>query len=219
MSTQSDAGPSQDAKAPSGGSAAHTVARVGAISDAGPSQGAKVPSGGSAAHAVTSVGALYLDAEALYRDLLRGVTGLCQPETRLVGVPSGGAWLAQRLQQDLGLEGAPGTLSSAMHRDDFSRRGLAAGGQTQLPFDVDDAHIIILDDVLYTGRTIRAVINELFDYGRPASVRLAVLVDRGGRELPIQPNFAAARVVLPPNQSLALARDAQGTFSFNVEAT
>lgn len=160
---------------------------------------------------------LALNAEALYREMLRGVKGLCDPQTRLVGVTSGGAWLAERLQRDLGLDGEPGFISSAMHRDDFSRRGLAAGGQTQLPFDVNDAQIIILDDVLYTGRTIRAVINELFDYGRPASIRLAVLVDRGGRELPIQPNFAAARVSLPPSESLALARDEHGTFSFKVE--
>jgi len=161
---------------------------------------------------------LTLDAEALYRELLRGVKALCQPETRLVGVTSGGAWLAERLQRDLRLAGEHGVISSALHRDDFARRGLAAGGQTVLPFDVNDAQIIVLDDVLYTGRTIRAVINELFDYGRPAGIRLAVLVDRGGRELPIQADFAAARVALAPDQSLALARDEQGNFSFQVEA-
>ena len=105
-----------------------------------------------------------------------------------------------------------------MHRDDFSKRGLSgAGQQTQLSFDVNDAHIIILDDVLYTGRTIRAVINELFDYGRPANVKLAVLVDRGGRELPIQADYAAARVALPASQALALARGDAGQFSFQVE--
>ncbi|WP_249931307.1 bifunctional pyr operon transcriptional regulator/uracil phosphoribosyltransferase PyrR [Ramlibacter sp. 2FC] len=163
------------------------------------------------------MGALLLDAEALYRELLRGVRSLCGPQTRLVGITSGGAWLAERLQQDLGLAGAPGVISSAMHRDDFAQRGLAAGGQTQLPFEVNGAEIVLLDDVLYTGRTIRAVINELFDYGRPASVRLAVLVDRGGRELPVQPDFAAARVALPAAQSLELARDAAGRFSFHVE--
>jgi pyrimidine operon attenuation protein/uracil phosphoribosyltransferase len=103
-----------------------------------------------------------------------------------------------------------------MHRDDFAQRGLAAGAQTALPFDVNGADIIVLDDVLYTGRTIRAVLNELFDYGRPASVRLAVLVDRGGRELPVHAEFAAARVALPATQSLALARDAQGGFQFQV---
>ena len=161
---------------------------------------------------------LTLDAQALYADLLRGVKGLCKPGTRLVGITSGGAWLAEQLQRDLGLDGKPGIISSALHRDDFSSRGLAAGGQTLLPFDVNGAHILLLDDVLYTGRTIRAVINELFDYGRPASIRLAVLVDRGGRELPVQPDFCAARVNLPPSQLLELARDEAGKFSFKVEA-
>ena len=165
-----------------------------------------------------SAGALLLDAEALYAELLRGVRPLCNAQTRLVGVTSGGAWLAERLQRDLGLPGQAGAISSAMHRDDFARRGLANSGQTQLPFDVNEAQVLVLDDVLYTGRTTRAVINELFDYGRPACIRLAVLVDRGGRELPIQADFAAARVSLAPDQSLALARDDQGRFSFEVEA-
>ncbi len=160
---------------------------------------------------------LRLDAEALYRELLRGVPALRGPEGRLVGITSGGAWLAQRLQQDLQLPGEAGTISSSMHRDDFAQRGLSASSaQTKLPFDVNDAHIVLLDDVLYTGRTIRAVLNELFDYGRPASVKLAVLVDRGGRELPVEANFAAARVALPEAQSLELARDAQGRFNFKV---
>jgi len=160
---------------------------------------------------------LRLDAEALYRELLRGVPALRGADGRLVGITSGGAWLAERLQQDLGLAGRAGVISSSMHRDDFAQRGLSASSaQTELPFDVDGAHIVLLDDVLYTGRTIRAVLNELFDFGRPASVKLAVLVDRGGRELPVQADFAAARVALPESQSLELARDAQGRFSFKV---
>ena len=162
-------------------------------------------------------GALTLDAEALYRELVRGVQPLRQGDTRLVGVTSGGAWLAQRLQQDLGLPGEPGVISSAMHRDDYARRGLAATAQTRLDFDVNGARILLLDDVLYTGRTLRAVLNELFDYGRPAAVQLAVLVDRGGRELPVQADFAAARVTLPAAQSLELARDGAGRFSFQIE--
>ena len=160
---------------------------------------------------------LTLDAEALYKELLRGVRSLSRAETRLVGITSGGAWLAERLQRDLGLSGQAGQVSSVMHRDDFAQRGLSAGGQTQLPFEVEGADILVLDDVLYTGRTIRAVLNELFDYGRPARVQLAVLVDRGGRQLPVQADFAAARVALPESQSLALARDAAGAFSFRVE--
>lgn len=161
--------------------------------------------------------ALALNAEALYLELLRGVRSLCTTNTRLVGITSGGAWLAERLQRDLALPGESGQVSSVMHRDDFAQRGLSAGGQTHLPFEVDGADILVLDDVLYTGRTIRAVLNELFDYGRPARVQLAVLVDRGGRQLPVQPDFAAARVALPDTQSLALAREAAGAFSFEVK--
>ena len=159
------------------------------------------------------------DAEALYGDLLRGVQSLMNADTRLVGIASGGVWLVERLQRDLGLSGAPGTISSAMHRDDFARRGLASSAQTVLPFDVNGADVLLLDDVLYTGRTIRAVLNELFDFGRPARVRLAVLVDRGGRALPVTADFAAARLSLPGAQSLALARDAKGAFSLQVEAS
>ena len=160
---------------------------------------------------------LALDAEALYGELQRGVRPLLTPETRLVGIVSGGQWLAERLQADLGLPGAAGAISSAMHRDDYAKRGLAASGQTTLPFDINGADILLLDDVLYTGRTTRAAINELFDYGRPARVRLAVLVDRGGRQLPVAAEFAAARVVLPATQSLQLARAEEGAFSFHVE--
>ena len=160
---------------------------------------------------------LVLDAEALYRELWRAVPLLSETPARLVGITSGGAWLAERLQKDLGLEGVHGTISSSMHRDDFAQRGLAAGGQTKLPFDVNGSHIVLLDEVLYTGRTLRAVINELFDYGRPASVKLAVLVDRGGRELPIQADYAAARVSLSAAQSLALARNDAGIFSFDLK--
>lgn len=163
---------------------------------------------------------LTLDAEALYREVLRGMQQLLATYNRpprLVGVASGGVWLAERLRADLALADDIGTLSSAMHRDDFSQRGLSASGQTVLPFDVNGAHLIVLDDVLYTGRTIRAILNELFDYGRPASVKLVVLVDRGDRELPIQADFAAARVALPASQSLALARSDDGRFSFQVQ--
>ena len=169
------------------------------------------------AHSSVGAGSLVLDAQALYTELLRGVRALRGPQTHLAGIASGGAWLAERLQQDLGLDGAPGVLSSAMHRDDFAQRGLAASAQTSLPFDVNGADILVLDEVLNTGRTVRAVLNELYDYGRPARVRLAVLVDRGGRELPIQADFAAARVALPATQSLALARTDSGHFHFQVK--
>ncbi len=160
---------------------------------------------------------LSLDAEALYVELLGGVRRLLETQSVIVGIWSGGAWLAERLQADLGRSGPAGVISSTLHRDDFGSRGMAAGTDaTKLPFAIDGSHILLIDDVLYTGRTIRAVINELYDFGRPASVQLAVLVDRGGRELPIEAAFAAARVVLPAAQKLTLARDDAGRFAFTL---
>jgi pyrimidine operon attenuation protein / uracil phosphoribosyltransferase len=158
-----------------------------------------------------------LDAEALYTQLLDGVRALLKPGGGLVGIWSGGAWLAERLQKDLGLAGSPGVISSALHRDDYSQRGMSGGADhTKLPFEVEGRHIVLVDDVLYTGRTIRAAVNELYDFGRPASVALAVLVDRGGRELPIAAACAPATVELPAGKRLSLARDADGRFTFEI---
>jgi pyrimidine operon attenuation protein/uracil phosphoribosyltransferase len=163
---------------------------------------------------------LQLDAEALYAEMREGVRHLLKPDAALVGIWSGGAWLAERLQRDLALPGGEkgyGVISSTLHRDDFSARGLASGTDpTRLPFAIDGRHIVLIDDVLYTGRTIRAVVNELFDFGRPASVTLAVLVDRGGRELPMAAAFAAAKLALPGTQKLSLGRRTDGSFHFSV---
>ena len=161
---------------------------------------------------------LNLDAEALYADLLSGVRGLMDADAVLVGIWRGGAWLAERLQRDLQRSGECGVISSALHRDDFGSRGMSASADhTRLPFDVNGKPIVLIDDVLYTGRTIRAVINELYDFGRPARVTLAVLVDRGGRELPIAAAVSAARITLPHGQRLSLARDDAGRFTFEIE--
>ena len=159
---------------------------------------------------------LTLDAEALYLELLAGVRALFRPGMHLMGVTSGGAWLAERLQRDLGLSEPYGVISSALHRDDYARRGMTSGAQTQIAFDVNDAHIILLDDVLYTGRTIRAAMNVLFDYGRPASIQLAALVDRGGRELPVRADFLGGEVSLALSQSLELIRDSAQKLSFKL---
>ncbi|OGA97928.1 MAG: bifunctional pyr operon transcriptional regulator/uracil phosphoribosyltransferase [Burkholderiales bacterium RIFCSPHIGHO2_12_FULL_69_20] len=167
---------------------------------------------------------LILDAEALYTEMRVGVQALWRPDMALLGIWSGGAWLAERLAADMGTHpadlpgiGKPGVISSTLHRDDFSARGMHSGTDaTKIPFAVDGAHILLIDDVLFTGRTIRAVLNELFDFGRPASVTLVVLVDRGGRELPIQPAFAAAKVTLPASQKLSLTRLDDGRFTFAV---
>lgn len=158
-----------------------------------------------------------LDAEALYQQLLENLQGAMAPAAYLVGITTGGAWLAERLQHDLLREKPLGVVSSSLHRDDFSKRGMADSVATKLPFEVEGAEIWLIDDVLFTGRTIRAVVNELFDYGRPQSVHLAVLVDRGGRELPIQADVAGVRLNLPPTQTLCLTRDSQGQFAFSLE--
>ena len=165
--------------------------------------------------------ALALDAETLYAELLTQVRAwLARPDwvgAQLVGIWSGGAWLAERLQRDLGRTGPPGLISSRMHRDDYAARGLSAGSHaTKLTQSIDGAPVLLIDDVLWTGRTTRAVLNELFDYGRPARVALAVLVDRNGRELPVQAELAAARISLPAGQRLHLKKEGE-TFSLDVE--
>lgn len=159
-----------------------------------------------------------MNAEQLYADLRDGLEPWRSSTTQWVGIASGGAWMVARLQQDWGLDKI-GVISSSMHRDDYLRRGSskAASSRTEstsLPFDVTGSHIVLIDDVLYTGRTIRAVMNELFDYGRPASVRLAVLVDRGGRELPLQADFVAQKEQMSPAESIRLIRAVDGSFSF-----
>jgi len=164
---------------------------------------------------------MQLDAELLYGELRVALPGLLTPQSVLVGIWSGGAWLAERLHRDLALPGRFGVISSMLHRDDFSSRGLAMGREgkdgsdaTDLPFAIDGQHIVLIDDVLHTGRTVRAVVNELFDFGRPASVQLAVLVDRGGRELPVAAAFAALRTTLPATQRLSLVRDDSSGLQF-----
>ena len=123
----------------------------------------------------------------------------------IFGLETGGLWLAQELQQRLQLPSETGSINVHFYRDDFSRIGLHPSvGASHVPEPIDDRHIIMVDDVLYTGRTLRAAMNELFDYGRPASIRLAVLIDRGGRELPIQADYVGYRWRVPARQNLDL---------------
>jgi pyrimidine operon attenuation protein/uracil phosphoribosyltransferase len=153
-------------------------------------------------------------AETLYADLRAAVAAALTPKTVVLGIYSGGAWLAERLQADLQLAGRVGFISSSMYRDDFAKRGLAQSLPTEIPFDINDARVILIDDVLHTGRTIRAVLNELFDYGRPAQVQLMVLVDRGDRQLPFAANFAAAQAALAREMSLNLSKNEVGELAF-----
>jgi pyrimidine operon attenuation protein/uracil phosphoribosyltransferase len=160
-----------------------------------------------------------LDAEALYGTLLQQIrTGLTGVEhVALVGIHSGGAWLAERLARDLGLSDRLGFVDPSFYRDDYAEKGLRQDVKaSQVLFDVNGAAIVLVDDVLYTGRTTRAAINELFDYGRPARIFLAALVDRGGRELPISADFLADTMVLDQRQSLQLQRADDGRFSLTV---
>ncbi len=158
------------------------------------------------------------DAEALYKRLLEQLRVMvAQRNVSLVGITSGGAWIAERLHKDLALITPLGIISSALHRDDYSTRGMSSAAQTELPFEVEGADILLVDDVLHTGRTIRAVINELYDFGRPQRVSLAVLVDRGERELPIQADIVAFKPAPgdAPLPRLSLQRDENsGLFRF-----
>jgi pyrimidine operon attenuation protein / uracil phosphoribosyltransferase len=157
-----------------------------------------------------------LDAEALYATLKSQVQSHMSAMQSIVGITSGGAWLAERLHAELAIQTPLGIISSALHRDDFNTKGVASSTRTSLPFAVDGADILLIDDVLHTGRTIRAVINELYDFCRPARVRLAVLVDRGERELPIAADFCAATAQLAAGQSLSLTRE-KDRFAFVIK--
>jgi len=123
----------------------------------------------------------------------------------MVGIRTGGVWIAEMLHQELGLPDPLGTLDISFYRDDYTRIGMNPEVHpSDLPVPLDDRHIVLVDDVLHTGRTIRAALNEIFDYGRPASILLATLVDRGGRELPIQPDVVGLRPSLDPAQHITL---------------
>ncbi|MDO8347014.1 MAG: bifunctional pyr operon transcriptional regulator/uracil phosphoribosyltransferase PyrR [Rugosibacter sp.] len=157
------------------------------------------------------------DAEALCSALADLIRPQVTAATALIGIHTGGVWIAERLQAALGLVQPPGALDVSFYRDDYGQRGLHAGTKkSHIPFAVEGAHIIIVDDVLYTGRTIRAAMNEIFDYGRPARIDLAVLADRGGRELPIAPTFCPHTLSLPASQMLALEQTNAGKLVFRV---
>lgn len=148
------------------------------------------------------------EAEALLTALAQQLRGVVSADTGIVGIYTGGVWVAQRLHRALGLAVPMGQLAITLHRDDFGRIGLhREQRRSHLPFPVDGRDILLVDDVLHTGRTIRAALNELWDFGRPKSVRLAVLADRGGRELPIAADFTGAAVDVAADESLVLTEE------------
>lgn len=163
-----------------------------------------------------------MNAEPLYKKLLENLRKRTQLSPfELVGLAMGGAWIAERLAKDLGLPHY-GVINVAFHRDDYAEKGMtalrtASTMPTHLPFDVNGASVILIDDVLLTGRTLRAALNELFDFGRPAQVELMVLADRGKRELPVSADFVAEHIQVPEEQILVLEKDTAGNFSFQLE--
>jgi pyrimidine operon attenuation protein/uracil phosphoribosyltransferase len=158
------------------------------------------------------------DAERLLEKLAGQLRPVVTPKTALIGILTGGAWVARRLHATLGLKVPLGTIDIAFYRDDYARRGLSQSVKpSDIPFNVADCDIVLVDDVLYTGRTIRAALNELFDYGRPGRVRLAALVDRGGRQLPIAPQFVGATLEVPDDQQIVLKQGADGKLNLALE--
>jgi pyrimidine operon attenuation protein/uracil phosphoribosyltransferase len=148
------------------------------------------------------------DAEALVRALAERMRGVISPDAGLVGIFTGGVWVAERLHRALEAATPLGVLAVTLHRDDFGRIGLhRESRRSQIPFPVDGREIVLVDDVLHTGRTIRAALNELFDFGRPRAVRLAVLADRGGRELPMAADFIGAEVPVSEGEELVLSNE------------
>jgi pyrimidine operon attenuation protein/uracil phosphoribosyltransferase len=162
---------------------------------------------------------LELDAEAIYRQLAqRARETFVGEKLKLVGVHTGGVWLAERLKRDLKLEDPVGILDVSFYRDDFDQSGLKpAIRPSQIAFDVAGSHILLVDDVLNSGRTVRAAMNEIFDYGRPAKIDLAVLIDRGGRELPVAAGIVGATIELPHDVAVVLVRDDDGLLHLTME--
>ena len=150
------------------------------------------------------------DAQKLCEALAAQLKPKITPKSAMVGLYTGGAWLAERLHPMLGLKTPLGLMDIAFYRDDYAARGLKHDPKrTKIPFDVNGAELLLVDDVLYSGRTVRAAMNELFDYGRPASISLVVLADRGGRQLPICAQYCGAKLDVPAGMRLALTRDGE----------
>jgi pyrimidine operon attenuation protein / uracil phosphoribosyltransferase len=158
------------------------------------------------------------EAESLCEKLASELRSHVKPTTAMIGLYTGGAWLAERLHALLGLREPLGLMDIAFYRDDYHAQGLHHDPKrTKIPFDVSGRDLLLVDDVLYTGRTVRAAMNELFDYGRPASISLVVLADRGGRQLPICAQHCGARVEVPSGMRLRLKRDGAGRLQLALE--
>jgi pyrimidine operon attenuation protein/uracil phosphoribosyltransferase len=158
------------------------------------------------------------DVQLQCQSLAEQLRPLLADDPAIIGIHTGGVWLAAALHQRLGLTEPVGVIDVSFYRDDFAEKGLHPQVRpSEIPFEVEGRHLILVDDVLYTGRTIRAALNEIFDYGRPASVTLAVLADRGGRELPVYAECCVWEPDLADDESLVLNRADDGTLSWSIE--
>lgn len=143
--------------------------------------------------------------DAMAKDISARLAEADRADPLIVGIHTGGLWVAQSLYRRLGVKEPLGELNIAFYRDDFSRIGMHPRvTASKLPFSVEDRHLVLVDDVLQSGRTVRAAMNEIFDWGRPASICLAVLVDRGGRELPIQADVTGTSLTLGAGEHVKL---------------
>jgi len=146
--------------------------------------------------------------ESLIEKLAQALTPyFATPETQpiIVGIETGGVWIAEQIRQRLAPSAELGRLDISFYRDDFTRKGLQPVVKpSSLPIDIDDRTIVLIDDVLQSGRTIRAAMNEIFDYGRPQKIVLAILIDRGQREIPVQPDFVGASLSLDSHSHIKL---------------
>ena len=158
------------------------------------------------------------DAEALLPRLADDLRARAAPDAAMIGLYTGGAWLAERLHAMLALQTPLGLMDIAFYRDDYHKEGLKHDPKrTKIPFDVEGRDLLLVDDVLYTGRTVRAAMNELFDYGRPRSISLVILADRGGRQLPICAQHCGAVVQVPAGMRLRLKRREDGSLHLELE--
>ena len=147
-----------------------------------------------------------IDVNQTIRDMAAGIRDLDLENPLVVGIHTGGVWVANRLHEHLGLAESPATLDISFYRDDFSRVGLNPEVKSsELPMDIDERNIILVDDVLYTGRTIRAAMNEILSYGRPSMIRLCVLAERSGRELPVQADIVGCSLDLAEYEQARLS--------------
>jgi pyrimidine operon attenuation protein/uracil phosphoribosyltransferase len=159
------------------------------------------------------------DAEKLCAKLVAELRPRLGPKSAMIGIHTGGAWLAERLHAQLGIKEPLGLMDVAFYRDDYHAQGLHHDPKrTRIPFDVNGRDLLLVDDVLYTGRTVRAAMNELFDYGRPASIALVVLADRGGRQLPICAQYCGTKIEVPQGMRLRLNRGADARLALGLEA-